>query len=157
MGTNEKVVSSISIMDITQQGELYILETATKVVQKEILTCVAEPALVSRLCIRLSSPLIFKIRCCAFACHKPNYPWWMLDKFLTQTNNCVDHSRRVCVFHFLPHRNPAFHHVWGCFDKINPQHADELFKFDSVMYEDGVARDRDAVSTTRKNPSPLAD
>lgn len=64
----------------------------------------------------------------------------MLDKFLTRTNNFVDHSLRVCCFlcfHLLlPHRNPALHHVWGCFDKINPQHADELFKFDSVMYEE---------------------
>ena len=46
-----------SVVHITQQGELYILETATKVVQKENLKCEAEiifksgkPVLISRSC-----------------------------------------------------------------------------------------------------------
>lgn len=46
----------------------------------------------------------------------------------------------------------------GCFDKINPQHADELFKFDSVMYEEKEMQERarDTVSTGGK-PLPLTE
>lgn len=153
----------ISKMPLAQQGELYIWETASQVAQKENLKCVAERTFEVQEtcsqfqeCIWLASSLIFKIRCCAFACYKPNYPWWMLDKFLTRTNNCLDHSLRVCHFHFLPHSNPPLHHVWGCFDKINPQHADELFKFYSVMYENRNAREM-RLAPVEKPRSPPTD
>lgn len=86
-------------------------------------------------------PFISKVRCCAVACSKPNYPWRMLDKFLTRTKKCRNRSLRVCHLHFLPHSNPALYHVWGCSGKINPQHADELLKFYSMMYENRVSRE----------------
>lgn len=55
----------------------------------------------------------------------------------------VDLSPRVYCFLFFPSpSNPPLHPVFGCFDKINPQHTDELFKFDSVMYAGWVARER---------------
>lgn len=72
------------------------------------------------LCIWLAYPFIFKIRCCAAACHRPNYPWWMLDKFLTRTNNCVDHCLRVCCFPFPPRPQTLPSIMSGdAFDKIN--------------------------------------
>ena len=40
--TKEEVSPIISIMHITQQGELYILDTAIKVIQKENLKCGAQ-------------------------------------------------------------------------------------------------------------------